>query len=154
MKKMIALVLLICLMVPLCSCAAVQDAATDALAAAQKELESQVQKVLNEYKVEMVEVKTVFGKLNDEGSKMQLFCTTLIKAENETMAKACADALKGAFDEAGIQRQTGSKVENALLIHKEIVFKHSDFSDGTYYVIYGYKKDMGIDLPELTLPKL
>ena len=131
-----------------------QDAATDALAAAQKELEKQVQKVLDEYKVEMVEVKTVFGKLNDEGSKMQLFCATLIKAENESMVKVCADALKGAFDETGIQRQTGSKVENALLIHKEIVFKHSDFSDGTYYVIYGYKKDMGIDLPELTLPKL
>ena len=153
MKKILSVILLICVMLSLCSCAVVQDAAGEVMAAAQKELESQVQKVLDEYKVEMVEVKTTFGKLNDEGSKWQFFCAALVKAENDAIAKACTEALKGVFDRTGIQSQTGSKVENPLLIHKEIVFKHSDFSDGNYFVIYGYNADMSIKLPDLTLPK-
>lgn len=123
------------------------------MAAAQKELENQVKKVLDEYKVEMVEVKTTFGKLNDEGSNWQFFCAALIRAENDALAKACLEALKSAFDQTGIQPQTGSKVEHPLLVHKQIEFRHSDYSDGTYYVIYGYNADMSIDLPELTLPK-
>jgi len=153
MRKIISVSLILCLVLTLCSGAAVQEAAGNAMETAQKELEAQVQKVLDEYKVEVVEVKTVFGKLNDEGSDWQLYCAALIKAENEDMVQGCAGALKGAFDRTGIHCQTGSKVEDPLLIHKELVFQHSDFADGTYFVLYGYKADLSIKLPELTLLK-
>ena len=117
--------------------------------AAMEELEKQVKATLEKNKVDVIEMKTAFGKLNDAGSKSQFFCAALIRSNATDIPKAAADAIGKLVTEAGLLEQTGSKVESDLLIHKEIVFKHTDFSEGNYYVIYAYHKDLSANMPTL-----
>ena len=117
--------------------------------AAMEELEKQVKATLEKNKVDVIEMKTVFGKLNDAGSKSQFFCAALIRSNATDIPNAAADAIGNLVTEAGLLEQTGSKVESDLLIHKEIVFKHTDFSEGNYYVIYAYHKDLSANMPTL-----
>ena len=133
-------------------CNAVGEIAGNVADAAMKELENQVKATLEKNKVNVVELKTAIGKLNDEGSEMQFFCAALVKSDTDTVVNGAAEAMGAVFEKSGGLVQTGSKVESEYLVHKDITFKHSDFSDGTYYVIYVYISDMSIKLPELNLP--
>ena len=117
--------------------------------AAMEELEKQVKSALEKNKVEVIEMKTVFGKLNDEGSKHQFFCAALIKADATDIPKAAADAVAKLATEAGLLAQTGSRVESPYLVHKSVEFKHTDFSEGNYYVIYAYHEDLSASMPTL-----
>ena len=94
-------------------------------------------------------MKTVFGKLNDEGSESQFFCAALIQSDASDIPKAAADTIDKLVTEAGLVSQSGSKVKSDLLIHKDITFKHSDFSEGNYYVIYAYHEDLSANMPTL-----
>ena len=127
----------------------VSEIAGNVADAAKAELEKQVKATLEKNKLDVIEMKTVFGKLNDAGSKHQFFCAALIRSNATDIPKAAVDALGKLVTEAGLLEQTGSKVESDLLIHKEIVFKHSDFSEGNYYVIYAYHKDLSANMPTL-----
>ena len=138
MKRWIALVLAAVLLA-LSGCAAVGDIAGNVAQAASEELKNQVQKTLQQYTVDVVEMKTAFGSLNDEGGKLQFFCAVLVKCETESVVQACVDALGSAFDQKGMAVQTGPEVVNDLLTKKQITFDHADYTDGTYYLIYGYK---------------
>ena len=140
MRKLIAVFLAVLM---LSGCAAVGDIAGNVAEAAGKELENQVKTTLEKHKVEVVELKTAFGKLNDEGGNLQFFCAALVKAQTDTVVSGCTEALDGLMETAGYAVQTQSKVENPLLIHKEIVFDHTDFENGTYYIIYGYTSGLG-----------
>lgn len=133
-------------------CNAVGEIAGNVADAAMKELENQVKATLEKNKVNVVELKTAIGKLNDDGSEMQFFCAALVKSDTDTVVNGAAEAMGAVFEKSGVLVQTGSKVESEYLVHKDITFKHSDFSDGTYYVIYVYISDMSIKLPELNLP--
>jgi hypothetical protein len=133
-------------------CNAVGEIAGNVADAAMKELENQVKATLEKNKVNVVELKTAIGKLNDDGSEMQFFCAALVKSDTDTVVNGAAEAMGAVFEKSGVHVQTGSKVESEYLVHKDITFKHSDFSDGTYYVIYVYISDMSIKLPELNLP--
>ena len=121
-------------------CNAVGEIAGNVADAAMKELENQVKATLEKNKVNVVELKTAIGKLNDDGSEMQFFCAALVKSDTDTVVNGAAEAMGAVFEKSGV------------LVHKDITFKHSDFSDGTYYVIYVYISDMSIKLPELNLP--
>ena len=137
MRRFIA-ILLVAVTVMLVGCSGVGDIAASVADAAKQELENQVKTIIEKNKVELVEMKTAFGELNDEGGKTQFFCAALIKCESEKMVEECVKAMDVAFKEAGMAVQTGSKVENEHLVYKEITFDHADFSEGTYYVVYGY----------------
>ncbi len=117
--------------------------------AAMKELEKQVKAALEKNKVDVIEMKTVVGKLNDDGSENQFFCAALIRSNATELPRAAADALGKLVTEAGVYSQTGSKVTSDLLVHKQIEFKHSDFSSGNYYVIYAYHADLSANMPTL-----
>lgn len=150
--RILSLLLAACLVLGLCACGGtVGDIAGSVVNAAKTELENQVKRVLEENKLNVVELKTAFGQLNDEGPKYQLFVAALVKSNGEAIPQATADTLGKLFTEAGLTAQTGSAVESEYLVHKEITFKHEDYSDGTYYVIYAYQKDLTIELPELNL---
>ena len=127
----------------------VSEIAGNVADAAIKELEKQVKSALEKNKVDVIEMKTVFGKLNDEGSKQQFFCAALIKSDATDIPQAAADTIGKLVTEAGLVSQSGSKVESELLIHKNITFKHSDFSGGNYYVIYAYHEDLSANMPTL-----
>ena len=127
----------------------VSEIAGNVADAAIEELEKQVKSALEKNKVDVIEMKTVFGKLNDEGSKQQFFCAALIKSDATDIPNAAADTIGKLVTEAGLVSQSGSKVESELLIHKNITFKHSDFSGGNYYVIYAYHEDLSANMPTL-----
>ena len=117
--------------------------------AAMEELEKQVKSALEKNKVDVIEMKTVFGKLNDEGSKHQFFCAALIRSDATELPEAAAEAVRNLVTEAGLLEQTGSKLESPHLVHKTIEFKHTDFSEGNYYVIYAYHEDLSASMPTL-----
>ena len=154
MKKLIAICLAALLMMSLfAGCDAVGEIAGNVAEAAKTELENQVKAALEKNKVNVIELGTAVGKLNDDGGKLQFFCAALVQSETDTVAKAAADAMSSLFEKSGVEVQTGSKVESEYLVHKDITFKFTDFEEGkTYYIIYVYSSDISIQLPEFTLP--
>ena len=146
-RKFWALFLALSLIFSLAGCGKVGEIADSVLDAAAAELKNQVKQVLEENKLDVVEIKTTFGKLNDSGSKYQFFIAALVKSNATGIPNAAADAMNKIFSEAGLNAQNTSKLENTHLVHKDITFKHMDYTDGEYYVIWGYMGDLTIDLP-------
>ncbi len=151
MRRVCLVFLALTLVAGIAGCSTVGELAGNVADAAVKELEQQVKDVMEQNKVEVVQMKTAFGKLNDEGGSLQLFCAVLLKAEKDTAVKNCEKALSAVFEEAGTVVQTAQKLENTHLVHKEITFDHSDFSDGTYYVVYGYSGSVTGKLPDIDI---
>ena len=144
MKKWIAFVLaLVCLAAFLGGCNDVASIAANVVEAAKAELVSQVQNTLEQHKVEVVEIKPLVGKLNEEGGQLQFFCAALVKANSENLVKDCANAIGSMFGNAGYCKQEGSKVESDLLVHKSLLYSNTDFSSGNYYTVYVYAADLG-----------
>lgn len=117
--------------------------------AAVKELKNQVQELLEDKQLDVVEVKTAYGKLNDDGSKYQFFIAALVRAESDSVPQSTANTISKLFSDAGFTVQSESVLQNQYLVHKGITFKHTDFSAGDYYVIWAYAADLSIDLPDL-----
>ena len=117
--------------------------------AAVKELKNQVQELLEDRQLDVVEIKTAYGKLNEEGSKYQFFIAALVRADSESAPQSTSNAIGKLFSEAGFNRQSESQLDNDHLVHKIITFQQTDFSEGDYYVIWAYAADLSIDLPDL-----
>lgn len=149
-RKIFSLLLIAAMLLSLCGCNdTVSQIADSVVDAAVEELKTQVTRVLEENKLEVVELKTAFGKLNDEGGEYQLFIAALVKSDATAIPQSTADTLGKLFSDAGLLTQTGSTVESEHLKHKEITFNHSDFTSGNYYVIYGYAADLTANMPSI-----
>lgn len=155
-KRFAALVLIAALLLSLCSCSEVMgEIAGNVADAALKELELQIKETLQEYKVEIVEIKSAVGQLNDASdSTLQFFCGVLVRSNSDALPNSGANALDKLFEKSGIQKQTGSKIENELLQNKSISFKHTDYSADNYYLIWVYTSSLTQNLSELELPTL
>ena len=150
MRRMISLILAAALCFSLCGCGGtVGEIAGNVMDAAMRELKNQVQQLLEKNKLEVVEMKTAFGKLNDEGGKNQFFIAALVRSNSTGVPQSTADTMGKLFSDAGLNVQTMSVFENEHLVHKDITFKQTDFSTGNYYVIWGYAADLSISLPDL-----
>ena len=145
MKRIFALILSAILVLGCFSgCAMVGDIAGNVADAAAKELENQLKATLEKHKVEVIEVKTAFGKLNgDDDKALQFFAAVLIQSDSETAAATVTQALSGMFEEASFQLQTGSAIENKHLVHKTLSYDRTDFSAGNYYTVYVYSNIYG-----------
>ena len=150
-RKLLALFLAVLMTVSLCGCGGTAgDIADSVMEAAMKELKNQVSQLLEKNKLEVVEIKTAFGKLNDDGGKYQFFIAALVKSNGVSVPQSTAGTMAKVFSEAGLTAQSASLLENEYLVHKDITFKHTDFSAGNYYVIWGYAADLTIDLPDFS----
>ena len=151
-----ALVLVLALLLALCGCSeAVGEIAGNVADAAVKELEIQVKKTLEKYKVDVVEVKSAVGKLNnDSDSELQFFCGVLVRSNSDSLPQSCASALGKLFEQSGVHSQSGSKIDSEYLVNKTISFKHTDFSAGDYYLIWAYTSSLTQKLSELELPTI
>ena len=147
-RRLLSLFLAVLMTLSLCGCGGTAGQIADSVMdAAMKELKNQVTQLLEKNKLEVLEVKTAFGQLNDDGGKYHFFIAALVKSNATGIPNAAADAMNRIFTEAGLNAQTTSKLENTYLVHKDITFKHMDYTDGEYYVIWGYMGDLTIDLP-------
>lgn len=152
-RKILSLLLAVVMTLALCGCGGTAGQIADSVMdAAMKELKNQVTALLEKNKLEVVELKTAFGKLNDDGSERQFFIAALIKSNSTDIPQSTADTMAKIFSDAGLTPQSASVLENEHLLLKDITFKHSDFSAGGYYVIWGYAADLTLELPELTAP--
>lgn len=150
----VLLLLALCLSL-LSGCSVVGEIAGNVADAAMKELEAQIKSTIEEYKVDVVEIKSAVGRLNNESdSKLQFFCGVLVRSNSDALPQNGADAVGKLFEQSGIHPQNGSEIENELLTNKNISFKHTDFSDGDYYLIWVYTSSLGQKLKDLELPTL
>ena len=152
MKRWISAVLaLACVLCLLCGCEQIGKVADDILEAAAKELLNKVKTAVEEYGVEVVELKSEKGQINDDGGEKQFFCAVLIRTNSEKSAEDCAGAMAKLFGKAGQMKQTDSKVESEFLENKSITYSHTDFSGDNYYTVYVYVEDIAklINLDEL-----
>lgn len=131
----------------------VSDIAGNVAQAAREELENQIKLNLEKHKVDVIELKTATGKLNDEGGERQFYCAALVRSDSDAVPNAVASAMDKLFEEAAVGVQTESRISSPHLVHKELRFDFDGFDDGsTYYIIYFYSSDMSIQLPDITLP--
>ena len=126
----------------------VDKIADSVIQAAKEELVAQVKLALEENKLEVIEVKTAYGKLNDNGSDMQFFVAALVRTEKTDIIEASLVAPSKVFTDTGILAETDSSIDSTHLVHKALSYGHSDFSDGTYYTVYAYYNDLSKFIPQ------
>jgi hypothetical protein len=150
-RKFLSLILAAAMVLSLCGCGETAgQIAGSVMDAAMNELKNQMVQLLEKNKLEVVEAKTAFGQLNDDGGKYQFFIAALVKSNSTTVPQSTADTMDKIFSDAGLTYQTSSVLENSHLVHKDITFKHADYSAGNYYVIWGYAADLTVELPDLS----
>lgn len=154
MRKLFCIFLALALIAALAGCSAAGDIANKVAQAAMEELKVQVQATFEKNKIEVLQVKSALGKLNDDGGKLQLYLAFLVRSENPQQIQSTADALSK-VGTAGFAPQLGTKVESPYLTHKEISFDADKLTDPTNcYLVYLYIPEFSVDLPEITLPSL
>ena len=138
MKKFMALILALLMILSLAACSEVAgDIAGNVAEAAKKELENQIKQTFETYKIEILDMKTAVGKLNGDSGELQFFCAVLVQSESPAIPQSAADTLSKLFHDAGVDIQTGAKIENSYLQHKELTFKQE--GDGqTFYTVWFY----------------
>lgn len=142
-RKSICFILTVALLLGVLSgCSVIGKIFGNVAEAAKEELEKQVKEVMESYKVEVVEIKTAFGKLNgDDDRAMQFFYAALIRSDSEESVKKCLDAIKPLFEDAGYKAQTGKEVESDYLVHKTISF-NTEIDGSGYYLVYAYNSSL------------
>ena len=139
-KKFAALMIALMMVFTLTGCSEVAgEIAGNVADAARKELENQIKITFETYKIEILDMKTAVGKLNGENGDIQFFCAVLVQSDSPAIPQSAADTLSKLFHDAGINVQTGNKVENPYLQLKELTFKFDSFDDSqTYYAVWCY----------------
>lgn len=138
MKKFITFLLILTLLVSLAGCSEVAgEIAGNVADAAKKELENQIKQTFETYKIDILDMKSAVGKLNDTNGDLQFFCAVLVQSESPAIPQSAADTLAKLFHDAGIHVQSGAKIDNDYLQNKELSFKLE--GDGaTHYTVWFY----------------
>ena len=142
--KMTVLVLVLSILLSLSGCdGVVGEIAGNVADVAVKELEAQIKATIEEYKVEVIEIKSAVGKLdNDFSSSQQFFCGVLVRSNSDALPMSVATTLGKIFEEAGCHPWHKSEIDNDHLENKTLTFKHTDFETGDYYLIWGYTSSL------------
>ena len=153
MGKFLRILALILLLATLCGCSAVGEIAEGVKNAAMDELKNQMQAQLEKNKVEVLQVKSAAGKLNDEGGKLQFFVAFLVRSENSQQLQSAAEALGKSLGKTGVSAQTGTAVESPYLVHKQLEFDEDKVTDNCW-LLYLYIPEFTLDLQNATLPPM
>ena len=142
--KVTALMLVLSILLVLSGCGeVVGEIAGNVADAAARELETQIRKTIEEYKVEVIEIKSAVGKLDDSSdSSQQFYCGVLVRSNSDVLPQSAAVTLGKIFEEAGCHRWAKSEIDNDHLVNKKLAFNHTDFSSGDYYLIWGYTSSL------------
>ena len=142
--KMTVLVLVLSILLTFSGCdGVVGEIAGNVADVAVKELEAQIKATIEEYKVDVIEIKSTVGKLdNDFSSSQQFFCGVLVRSNSDALPMSVATTLGKIFEEAGCHPWHKSEIDNDHLENKTLTFKHTDFETGDYYLIWGYTSSL------------
>ena len=137
--KITVLLLVLSILLSLSGCdGVVGEIAGNVADVAVKELEAQIKATIEEYKVDVIEIKSTVGKLdNDFSSSQQFFCGVLVRSNSDALPMSVATTLGKIFEEAGCHPWHKSEIDNDHLENKTLTFKHTDFETGDYYLIWG-----------------
>ena len=152
MSKWIRILALILVFGLLAGCAAVGEIAENVKDAAMEELKNQMQLQLEKNKVEVLQVKSAAGKLNDEGGKLQFFVAFLVRSENTQQLEVAAQAL-GKVGQTGWGAQAGNQIVSSHLVHKQLAFDADKVTENCY-LLYLYIPEFTLDLQNVTLPPM
>ena len=138
MKKFIVFLMVLVMLASLAGCGEIAgDIAGNVADAARKELENQIKATFETYKIEILDMKSAVGKLSGESGDIQFFCAVLVQSDSPAIPQTAANTLSKLFHDAGIQIQSGAKIENGYLQNKELSFKLE--GDGkTHYAVWFY----------------
>jgi len=153
MHKYLRIIALIALLAILTGCSAMGEIAENVKDAAMEELKVQLQNQLEKNKLEVLQVKSAAGKLNDEGGKLQFFVAFLVRSENTDLLVSAAEALGKNNFVSGWEPQTGAAVENPHLVHKQLEFDAGKITENCY-LLYLYIPEFTLDLQNATLPPM
>ena len=153
MSKFLRILAVVLALATLCGCSAVGEIAEGVKIAAMEELKNQLAAQLQKNKVEILQVKSTAGKLNDEGGKLQLFVAFLVRSENPQQLQSAAEALGESLGKTGFAPQTGAKVESPYLVHKQLEFDADKVTENSY-LLYLYIPEFTLDLQNATLPPM
>ena len=154
MRKLICIFLAFALIAALAGCSGAGEIADKVAQAAMEELKVQLQASFEKNKIEVLQVKSALGKLNDEGGKLQLYMAFLVRTENPQQIETAADALKS-VGQTGYAPQMAAAIDSPYLVHKTLSFDESKLNDATNcYLVYLYIPEFSVDLPEITLPSI
>ena len=153
MSKFLRILAVVLALATLCGCSAVGEIAEGVKNAAMEELKNQLAAQLQKNKVEILQVKSTAGKLNDEGGKLQLFVAFLVRSENPQQLQSAAEALGESLGKTGFAPQTGAKVESPYLVHKQLEFDADKVTENSY-LLYLYIPEFTLDLQNATLPPM
>ena len=142
--KITVLLVVLAIALALSGCSEVMgEIAGNVADAAARELEAQIKATIEEYKVDIIEIKSAVGKLdNDVDSTQQFYCGVLVRSNSDALPLSIATTLGKIFEEAGYLFQYSSEIENSRLDNKQLTFKHTDFSTGDYFLIWGYTSSL------------
>ena len=142
--KMIALLLVLSMLLALSGCGEVMgEIAGNVADVAVRELEAQIKATIEKYKVDVIEMKSAVGKLdNDVDSSQQFFFGVLVRSNSDALPLSAATTLGNIFEETGYCFQQSSEIESNRLENKQLTFKHTDFSTGDYFLIWGYTSSL------------
>lgn len=91
--------------------------------------------------VEMIESRSVCGKLNGNGNGMDFFAAVLVTG-TELEVQAVVAALAQAYGDVGYLSQSEAKITVKYLEHESLSYSHKDYTDGEYYTVYIYDSDL------------
>lgn len=89
-------------------------------------------------KIELVETKSVYGKLNGNGNGIDFFGAALIRSDSEEAINELVSNLQEKYETVEYSPQNGNAVVSKYLEHRKLSFNHSfDSSDKSkYYTVY------------------
>lgn len=155
MRKLICILLVVLLVAAMAGCSVAGEIADKVAQAAMEELKDQLQSTFEKNKIEVLQVKTAIGKLNDEGSSLQLFFGFLVRSENPQQIQDVTEAMKKMIPQSGCAPQTGAAIESPYLVHKTLSFDADKVADPTNcYLVYLYIPEFAADLPKFTMPAI
>ena len=104
-------------------------------------MEGDLENALSKVDIEVIESRSVCGKLNGNGNGMNFFAAVLVKADPEAL-DACIADLSSTHEVVEYICQNNKKIAVRYLEHASLTYSHADYTDGEYYTVYIYDSSL------------
>lgn len=100
--------------------------------------------------VELIETKSVYGKLNGNGNGINFFGAALIRANSEDEVIEICEKLEEKIDISEYSRQTEKEIDTKYLEHEKLLFDYDfDANDDNLYLVFFFDSDTRANLMDL-----